>query len=96
MLKMFLNFDQFVFPKLVTIIYWIGAVVIVLTALGGAFGAMSFGNYMGAGGGFVGFLIAIIGGVLSLIVWRVVMELTIILFSIHDTLKAIRDQGRQD
>ncbi|MBU1176807.1 MAG: DUF4282 domain-containing protein [Alphaproteobacteria bacterium] len=93
MLKMFLTFDEFVFPKLVTIIYWIGAVVIVLSTLGGAFGAMSIGNYYGAGG-IVGFLIALIAGVLSLIVWRVVMELTIVLFSIHDTLKAIRDQGK--
>ena len=94
MLKMFLTFDEFLFPKLVIFIYWAGLVLIGLFALIGAFGALAMGGHMGLGGGIVGFFGALIGGVISLAVWRISMELIIVLFSIHDVLKSIRDQGR--
>ncbi len=91
MLRSFLNFDDFLFPKLVTIIYWVGLVLIALFAIIGALGSLAAGNY---GGGGLGFLVALIGGVISIVVWRITMELAIVLFSIQDILKSIRDQNR--
>ncbi len=95
MLDMFLKWDGFIFPKLVKIIYYIGLVVIGLGAVLGALGALFGGFAMGEGfGGFIGFVGILVGGALGLILWRVYMELLVVLFSIHDILKEMRDKGR--
>lgn len=92
MLNTFMNFDEFIFPKIVKIIYWIGLVLIGLGTLAGMFGALATSSSVGGGAAFVGFLVALIVGAVGIIVWRVVVELWIVLFSILDTLKEIRDQ----
>jgi hypothetical protein len=94
MLSSFMNFDEFIFPKVVKIIYWIGLVLIGLGTLASMFGSLMASSAIGGGGGFLGFLFAIIGGIVGVIVWRVMVELWIVLFSILDTLKEIRDQSK--
>jgi len=95
MLDMFLKWDGFIFPKLVKVIYYIGLVVIgvgaVLAALGALFGGFATNQAIG---GLIGFIGILIGGALGLILWRVYMELLVVLFSIHDLLKEMRDKGR--
>ncbi len=98
MLRAFLNFDSFIFPKLTKLIYWIGLAAIALFTVFGAVGALFAGgnSYLASTGynGFIAFLGILVGGLLSALVWRIVVELWMVLFSIYDVLKQIRDQPR--
>lgn len=95
MIRAFFNFDSFVFPRIVTAIYWIGLVVIGLSTLVGFFGMLfggpNYGDAMGAGGGIVGALMTLIGGVIGVIGWRLLVEFWLVIFSIRDLLRDIRD-----
>ena len=84
----FLNFEKFLAPILIKIIYWIGLVLIVLSFLA------SFGAYgtIGIGGG-LGFLFSIVGLVLAGLAWRVLCELWIVIFSINDRLGNLSPSG---
>lgn len=86
MLNAFLNFDRFLFPQITKIIYWIGLVLIILFAIVGALGALV------TQGGILGFIVALVGGAIGLLFWRIAVELWLVLFSIYDVLKEIRDQ----
>jgi len=97
MLRAFTNFDSFIFPKIVVVIYWIGIVLILIGTIFGFFGALFMGNSpaMPAGMGAIGPLGAIltlIGGVAGIVIWRITVELWMVLFSIHGVLKEIRDK----
>jgi hypothetical protein len=92
MLKSFFSFDTFIFPKIVTIIYWIGIVMIVIGTLGSLLAVMSSPN--GAGMGFLGAIAALVAGAVGLVAWRLVVEFWLVIFSIRDLLHDIRDQGR--
>ena len=93
----FFSFRSFIFPQLVKIIYWLGLIGIGIGMLIVIVGAISASNnpYLGSGGtGYaVGAVIgAIIGGAILVVVWRVVVELWLVLFSIHEVLVDIRDR----
>lgn len=96
MLRAFLSFDSFIFPKLTKLIYWIGLAATALFTVFAAVGALFAGNnaYLASTGynGFVAFLGILIGGLLSALIWRIVVELWMVLFSIYDVLKEIRDR----
>ncbi|MES1157192.1 MAG: DUF4282 domain-containing protein [Alphaproteobacteria bacterium] len=104
MLASLLNFDKFVAPVLIRIVYWIGIVLIVLGTLiaitsgGGMLGMMmgGGGEFGGGGGGFNlgGALIALIAGAVELIVWRVLCEVWIVIFSINDRLGVLVERGK--
>ncbi|HEY0920565.1 DUF4282 domain-containing protein [Devosia sp.] len=98
MFRAFLSFDSFIFPKLTKLIYWIGLAAIALFTVIGALGALFAGGSSHLAGtgynGFVAFLGILVGGALSALVWRIVVELWMVLFSIYDVLKEIRDQPR--
>jgi uncharacterized membrane protein YeaQ/YmgE (transglycosylase-associated protein family) len=86
MFQAFLTFETFIFPRIATVLYWIGLVLIILGTVIGAIGSLF------TEAGFIGFLIALIGGIIGLVVFRVTVELWMVLFSILDTLKQIRDR----
>jgi ABC-type antimicrobial peptide transport system permease subunit len=88
MLSSFLNFDKFIVPTASKVIYWIGLVGIVLGVLVGIFTALS-SPY---GGGGMGALLAILGGAVAVVVWRIAVETWMVLFAIHDVLKELRDK----
>jgi hypothetical protein len=95
MLRAFLSFDTFLFPSLTKIIYWVGLALIALGTIVGALGALaSMANPMIGAGGFLGFIVALIAGAIGLVVWRIAVELWLVLFSIYDVLKDIRDGRR--
>ena len=73
----FLTFDELITPTIISIIYWIGIVLIVLGALSSMFA------------GFGAFIIGLIGAAIGLIFWRVWCEVMIILFRIHGDLSQI-------
>lgn len=92
MLKGFLSFDRFMFPRIARIIYFIGLIIIALTALAGiAAGVLvAISDPIVGTGAIVG---AIIGALIGALVWRLMVELWLVLFSINDHLKAIRNRG---
>lgn len=101
MLADLMNFDKFVAPTLIRIVYWIGIVLIVLGTLmgiagGGMMGSMMGGGYGGYGGGFNlgAALFALIGGAVALLVWRVMCEVWIVIFSINDRLGILVDRDK--
>jgi hypothetical protein len=89
----FFQFNKFLAPILIKVIYWIGLFFIALTTLMGLFGSSMLSGMMGGfgggyGGGFSvgGALLAIIFGAIWALIWRVVCEIWIVIFSINDRL----------
>lgn len=86
----FTSFEKLIAPSVIKLMYWIGIVGICLAGLGGM--ATAFSRF---GGGFLQFLMAIIGTAAGLLFWRVVCELYIVAFGMFDRLGAIRDSLAQ-
>ncbi len=90
-----MNFDTFVAPTLIRIVYWVGIALVVICTLmamlGG--GMMAAGGY---GGGFnpLGAVIALLGGAVALLFWRVMCEVWIVIFSINDRLGVLVERGK--
>ena len=93
MLASLLNFDKFVAPTLIRVVYWVGIVGIiggVLFSLSTALQQMSY-NASSAIGGVI---IALIGGAAALLLWRVICEIWIVIFSINDRLGQLVERGK--
>jgi len=87
MFHAFLTFDNFIFPKLTVVIYWIGIALILLLGVVSIISTLIANNLLAVLG-------ALIGTVVALVVWRITIELWMVLFSIYDVLRDIRDQKR--
>lgn len=97
MIRKFLSFDSFIFPRIASVIYWVGLIIIIVFTVAGAFSALIMGSQeteLGLGGGIFGLAAAILGGLIGIIIWRVVVEFWLVVFSINETLRDIRDQGK--
>jgi len=90
----FLNFEKFVAPALIKIIYWIGLVLIALSTLGGVLGMNMLSSYGGGHFSVAGAILALIGGALFMLLWRVMCEIWIVIFSINDRLGVIADKSK--
>jgi len=93
MLASFFNFDKFIAPMLIKIVYWLGIVGIILGALVSMAGGLQMMSYSPATA-LGGILIAVIGAAVGLLVWRVVCELWIVIFSINDRLGVLVERGK--
>jgi hypothetical protein len=82
--SLFTSFDTMITPKLMVIVYWIGLVLIALSALSGFLPALF-------GGSFGWALLTLVGGALGILLWRVSCELMIVVFKIHDRLGTINE-----
>ncbi|GEQ99961.1 hypothetical protein JCM17845_05850 [Iodidimonas gelatinilytica] len=90
-LKTFLSFDQMIAPTVIKVVYWIGLAFISLGSLITFFTSfVVMGHNVGAGFGQM--LLSVIGFVLGVLFWRIIMEIYIVFFSIHDRLSEIRDR----
>jgi hypothetical protein len=87
MFRAFLTFDNFIFPKLTVVVYWIGIVLILIAGIVGIISTLIANNLLAVLG-------ALIGTIVALVVWRITIELWMVLFSIYDVLRDIRDQKR--
>lgn len=76
-MKSFLNFDTFITPKIITILYWITLITIVVS------GAINM--YLGS---FFGSLFTVIIGILSA---RIGFELIMLFFKMYEQVKRIAD-----
>lgn len=86
----FFKFDKMIAPMVLKVVYWIGLVgiaIYMLVVIVGGLGMMSFS--VGTGLGMI--LGAFVGGAIGFLFWRVVIELYMTIFGIHDRLGEIRD-----
>lgn len=89
-IKRFTSFDRLIATTLIKILYWIGLIGIALGTLIAMIGALGMMTQSFAAG-FGAFVLAPIGGLIGLLFWRFLMEIYIVIFSIHDRLGEIRD-----
>ena len=88
-----MNFDKFVAPSLIKVVYWLGIVGVILGALAAMAAALGQMGY-NAAAGLGGILLALIGAVVGVLIWRVVCEVWIVLFSINDRLGQLVERGK--
>lgn len=91
------QFEKMVAPVVLKIVYWIGLVGIalyLLFALGLAVTSMSYSPLTGLGM-IIG---SLIGACFAVLMWRVMIEVYMVLFGIHQRLGEVRDlmKGDQD
>ena len=82
----FIKFRKMITPAIIQVLFWVGAVVSVLTGLV-AMGT-SFGRYGGGAAAFLGGLLIII---LGPVVVRIYCELLILFFRMNETLTEIKN-----
>ncbi len=85
MLKHLLTFDSLITPKIIIIIYWFCILCSILLGLLSILNVLSIASIIRA-------IIIIIGGILTS---RVYCELILVIFKIHDQLKLINENTKQ-
>jgi len=85
------KFDKMVAPTVLKIVYWLGLVGIVLWALFALFAAVNMMSYS-ASSGLGMLLLAVVGLLFGTLMWRIVIEIYMVVFSINDRLGEIRDR----
>ena len=99
MLRTIFTFDSFILPKIATVVYWVGLALIALLSVFGPFLMLGM-SFQAVAMGYgpppwlfaFAFLLSLLVGAVSALLWRVLMEVWIEQFSIHDVLRTIRDQ----
>jgi hypothetical protein len=93
----FLNFERMITPVIITILFWIGLIIVAISALvvffGGIIGGLNgdgFGSVLG--GLFGGPLVFILGGLMV----RIYSELLILAFRINETLTDIKNELKKE
>lgn len=81
----FLKFRLMITPVIIQILFWVGAVAMIVIGL--VIMAGSFGYYGGGGASFFGGLLIIVFGP---IIVRIYCELLILLFRMNETLSEIK------
>lgn len=79
----FLNFDNFITPKFISVLYWILLAVIVLSGL-----SFMFTSRLGFGGFLIGLVIILLGVLFT----RIYCELLMVVFSMNNHLKKIGEK----
>ncbi len=95
----FFRFQYMITPAFIRIIYLIGVVIITLIAvflvLATPVTVTSGGETTTVGGGVLGaLLIGVVYFLVAQLLWRIWMELLIVIFRIHGSLRAIEERGR--
>ena len=75
----YLTFDKFITPIIIQILFWVGLAGIVFISLAAIV----------QGQGPQGLIVLVVGP----IIWRVYMEILLVLFKILEEMRAIREQG---
>lgn len=93
MIRSLISFDAFILPRIAKVVYWIGLILIgVGTAISIVRAVITLTDpYGGAGQGTLLLVLALLGGSVFAILWRLMVELWLVLFSIYDVLRQIRD-----
>lgn len=82
----FFTFDKLIATGLIKLIYWVGLALIGLSVL-----TAVFGGFMGGfGAGIKALIIAPIGGLITVLFWRFMTEMSLVIFGIYDRLGNIQ------
>jgi hypothetical protein len=87
----FFTFDRLIGGALIKVLYYVGLAAVALWVLFALAAAINLSRYS-SDGALWGVLIALIGGVAWVVVWRFVCELWLIIFQIYNRLGEIRDR----
>jgi len=89
------NFSNFITPTIVKIVYTLALIaavgISILSIFMGIFGELFAGNL---GSAFANIVMVPIAAILFLLLLRLLLEVTMVVFDIADNLKAIRASGR--
>ena len=91
----FFSFEKMIATSIVKLVYWLGIAGIVVFGLMRIWAAFSFMGYS-FGGGFGMLLVTLFGIAISVVVWRVLCEIYIVVFQINDRLGEIREHLTKD
>ena len=86
------QWERFVTPTVIKVLYWLAVVISVLVGLAGALSSLTTMAY----NPFIGmiFLIAsLLGACMGVVLSRIIAEFVLIVFRINEHLGAIRNQG---
>jgi hypothetical protein len=87
----FFGFEKMLAGNIIRFLYWLGLIVIVLFVFGslaGSINTMSYNAWLG----LLQFVVALIGGALGILFWRVICEMYLVFLSMNDRLKEIRER----
>jgi hypothetical protein len=87
----FFTFDRLIGGSLIKVLYYVGLAAVALWVLFALAAAINLSSYS-ADGALWGVLIALVGGVAWVVVWRFICELWLIIFQIYHRLGEIRDR----
>src|SRR3546814_20263409 len=85
---------KMVAPTVLRVVYWLGLIGIVLACLMSIFGAIQMMSYS-ATTGLGTLLVAIIALAFGTLVWRIIIEIYMVIFRINDRLGEIRERDRK-
>ncbi|MBK1794570.1 DUF4282 domain-containing protein [Devosia sp. WQ 349] len=94
-MRSILSLNSYIAPKLLRIVYWIGLICIGVFALAGIYNALTYTGDLRLSTpqtGFMSLVIVIFLTIAATIIWRLAVELILVVFSIHDLLRDIRNQ----
>ena len=84
------QFEKMVAPVVLKVVYWVGLVGIVIYLLVAMAGGLAMMDYSAATGlGTI--LLSIVGAGFFILFWRVMIEVYMVLFGIHQRLGEVRD-----
>lgn len=89
-LRTFLSFDKMIAPTVIKVAYWIGLGLIALGTLVSFLGSFAVMGYSAAAG-LGQMVLSLVGFAVGILFWRIIMEIYMVFFSIHDRLTEIRD-----
>lgn len=94
-MRSILTLNSYISPKLLRVVYWAGLICIGCLALIGIYNALTFTGDLRITTpqtGFVSLVSVIVAAIAATIIWRLAVELILVVFSIHDLLRDIRNQ----
>lgn len=89
------QFEKMVAPVVLKVVYWLGLagiVIMMLIGIAGGLGTMSWNVATGLGT----ILISILSAGFGVLMWRVMIEVYMVLFGIHQRLGEVRDALKGD
>ena len=89
------QFDRMVAPTVLKIVYWLGLIGIGIYMLIALFAAIRMMDY-NFSGGFGMLLLAIVGALFGTLFWRILIEIYMVFFNIHNRVTEIRDMMAKD
>jgi hypothetical protein len=86
------QWERFITPAIIQVAYWLAVILSVLSGLSGMVGGLRM-LLVNPIGGFVEVITGLAGGVVGVLLARIVAEFVLIVFRISEHLSAIRNRN---